>query len=245
MTGMRSGRVMRAAARGALLFAAVALIGATEPDRAADTDPAHWIWPAVASDPALRKSIIEGGYTAEELRNIRTELSILAEVTARRATAARDAERAGGRPQAAGGVSGSTGAGAAPAAATGGGQPGARGWPPYFQPDVIFHGRSFRQLEQAFGGNGYSDASIPDRTNRVVGIIAKGDRVWVTWMIEGHHGAPIFGYPGSGKPISIRETAMLRFREGRIAEIDMLGDELGLYLQAGGALRFPGVGAKP
>jgi hypothetical protein len=52
---------------------------------AADTQPASgqldphtWDWPSSASDPEVRRSIVEGQYTQEELRNIRLQLVGLA-----------------------------------------------------------------------------------------------------------------------------------------------------------------------
>jgi hypothetical protein len=41
-------------------------------------DPRAWDWPSSAQDPEVRRSIIEGGYTQEELRNIRLQLDGLA-----------------------------------------------------------------------------------------------------------------------------------------------------------------------
>jgi predicted ester cyclase len=191
---------------------AVALVFTAAPSLAApqQENPAEWQWPSVVKDDSVRQSIINGGYSQQELRNIRTELAILEGISVRRV-----APVSGGPPPA--------------GAAAGSGR-----WPPYFASDIRFSGRAMRNLEKLFGGSNEIDRGIPDRTNRVVGIIAKGDRVWITWMIEGHHTGSMFGLPPTGKALQAREISMLRFKDDKIAELDMMADELGLYIQAGG-----------
>jgi SnoaL-like polyketide cyclase len=107
-------------------------------------------------------------------------------------------------------------------------------------PGVKFKGRGFRGLEAPFGGQGYLYGSIPDRTNVIQSILAKGDRVWVDWLIKGHQGGTMFGFPPSGKALEVREIAMLRYRDGVLIEADYWGDDLGLYRQLGGQVTFPG-----
>jgi predicted ester cyclase len=187
-------------------------------------NPATWVWPEVVPDEAVRRSIVDGGYTQEELRNIKSELTILAGISARK-------QSAGGAVRA---VQGTGADGGSDAAREAGVQAGARRWPPYFDPSIRFSGRAMKNLEALFGGTGEIDRGMPDRRNRVTGIIAHKDRVWITWMVEGHHTGPMFGLSPTGRFIQAREVSMLRFRDGRITELDMLADEFGLYLQAGG-----------
>lgn len=107
-------------------------------------------------------------------------------------------------------------------------------------PGVRFKGRGFRGLEAVFGGQGYLYGSIPDRTNVIQAILAKGDRVWVDWMIKGHQRGTMFGFPPSDKVLEVREIAMLRYKDGALVEADYWGDDLGLYRQLGGQMTFPG-----
>lgn len=211
---------------------AALIIAAAE--KAAKTDPKGWDWPPAASDPAVRASILAAGNTAEERRNL---FAVLAMQSGRRwpvngATSAPPPAPAA-RPA-------SSSAEAARIATTG----NLLGAPSLFAPGGISHGRGFRGLEKFYGANGYHNDSLSDRINAVDTIIAKGDRVWVSWIIEGRHTGELFGFPGTGKPIKVRESAMIRFKDGRIVESDYLGDDLALYLQAGGTLEFPDGGFK-
>ncbi|HTK34052.1 MAG TPA: ester cyclase [Caulobacteraceae bacterium] len=109
-------------------------------------------------------------------------------------------------------------------------------------PDAIAHGRGFRGLEVFYGSNGYAggpDGSIGDRVNNVDTVIAHGDQVLISWIIEGHHTGKLFGFPGDGKPMHVRETSVQRFKDGRAVETNAIGDDLALYTQAGGKISFP------
>jgi hypothetical protein len=103
--------------------------------------------------------------------------------------------------------------------------------------DAISHGRGFRGLEVFYGSNGYGGVS--DRVNRVDTLIAHGDRVYISWVWEGRHTGKLFGFPGDGKTIHVRESSMTRFKDGKAAEIDNIGDDLAVYTQAGGKISFP------
>lgn len=104
-------------------------------------------------------------------------------------------------------------------------------------PGAVFHGRGFRGLEAFYGSNGYG--GIPDRVNHIDTVIAHGDQVMISWIFEGHHTGMLFGFPGDGKPIHVRETNITRFKDGKIVESNALGDDFALYTQAGGKVSFP------
>jgi predicted ester cyclase len=95
-------------------------------------------------------------------------------------------------------------------------------------------------LEVPFGSNGYLYGSLPDRTNRILSIIAKGDRVWVIWLFTGHQTGKMFGAPPSGKELNVREMAMVRYKNDKLIEADYWGDDFALYSQLGGKVEFPG-----
>jgi len=64
-----------------ITVAAAAPAVAAKPAVAATPAPAQtpltWTWPSSASDPQVRQSIVDGHYTQEELRNIRSQLEAL------------------------------------------------------------------------------------------------------------------------------------------------------------------------
>jgi predicted ester cyclase len=188
---------------------AQALTGPTQGDlilRAAETashtDPAKWDWPVAASDD-VRKSVIEGHYSAEELRNIFTTL----------------ARASGDRWP-------NDGTKAARASMESLNAPG-----------FVPRARGFHELEAFYGSNGYG--GISDRVNKVDTILAHGDRVFVSWIIEGHHTGTLFGFPGDGKLINVRESSITRFKDGKVLEINFIADDFALYTQAGGKVSFP------
>jgi hypothetical protein len=104
-------------------------------------------------------------------------------------------------------------------------------------PDAISHGRGFRGLEVFYGSNGYGGVS--NRVNHVDALLAHGDRVYISWVWEGQHTGKLFGFPGDGKTIHVRESSMTRFKNGKAVEIDNIGDDLAVYTQAGGKVSFP------
>ena len=57
-------------------------------------------------------------------------------------------------------------------------------------------------------------------------LIAKGDRVWLYFQMNGHHTGPWFGLPGDGQPISVHENAYLTFKDNKIIEARFEVEEL-------------------
>jgi predicted ester cyclase len=54
---------------------------------------------------------------------------------------------------------------------------------------------------------------------RVDLLLQSGDLVVSNWTLTGTHtGAPFFGVPPSGKPVTINGTAILRMRDGKVVE---------------------------
>lgn len=191
--------------------------------QAAQTDPAKWDWPAGVSAEA-RQSIIDAGYTPEERRNVFTVLVM--------ETGTRWPNSNAPAPMMAPNPNDSRPFGSAGTTAQFADNP-------LYAKDVKFGGRGFRGLEELYGSNGYLMNSFSDRKNTVTYIIAKKDRVYFVFQFEAKHTGALFGFPGSGKMLDIRETATMRFRDGQVVETDFIGDDLSLYLQAGGKLSFP------
>ena len=82
-------------------------------------------------------------------------------------------------------------------------------------------------------GPGYTGASIPDREDEILDIIAHGDRVWATWLIRGTHRGPLYGIAPTGRGVEVLEVGQWRIRDGLIAEAWFFVDELALLRQLG------------
>jgi N-ethylmaleimide reductase len=83
------------------------------------------------------------------------------------------------------------------------------------------------------GEGGYNAESIPDRVDEMLDIIAKGDRVWATWLIRGTHLGQIHGIAPTGRTVSVLEVGQWRVQDGLITEAWFHVDELGLLRQLG------------
>jgi predicted ester cyclase len=177
-------------------------------EAASHTDPAKWDWPVAASDD-VRKSIIAGNYSTEELRNIFITL----------------ARSSGDRWP----------------------NDGTKAARPSMEslnaPGFVMTTRGFHELEAFYGSNGYG--GISDRINKVDLVLAHGDRVFVSWIIEGHHTGTLFGFPGDGKLMDVRESSITRFTDGKVVDINFIADDFALYTQAGGKVSFPDKPDKP
>ena len=79
-------------------------------------------------------------------------------------------------------------------------------------------------------------AAFPDFTNHVEEIIAEGDRAFARLTYRGTHRGAVFGIAPTGRRVEYAGAAVFRFRDGKIAEVWVLGDVHGLLQQ----LRAPG-----
>lgn len=80
----------------------------------------------------------------------------------------------------------------------------------------------------------YTAASMNDRKDEVLDLIAKGNRVWVYFIMRGHHTGTFFRQPATGKPISVHENAFLTFNnDHKIEEAHFEVEELELARQIG------------
>jgi len=104
-------------------------------------------------------------------------------------------------------------------------------------PNAVFVGRGFRGLEAFYGSNGYG--GVEGRVNKVDTLIAHGDTVFISWIIDGRHTGKLFGFPGTGKQLNVRESSITRYKDGLVTYANPIGDDLALYTQAGGKISFP------
>lgn len=73
--------------------------------------------------------------------------------------------------------------------------------------------------------------ALPDRVDRIEGIVAEGDRVAMLWRLNATHTGNLFGIPPTGRKIDIYEAGFFQVIDGRIVEGWFMCDELGLLLQ--------------
>jgi steroid delta-isomerase-like uncharacterized protein len=63
--------------------------------------------------------------------------------------------------------------------------------------------------------------------------IAEGDKVATRLTLHAVHTGEFQGMPGSGKHITVRQTAIHRIRDGKIAEAWVSSDDVGMMQQLG------------
>jgi steroid delta-isomerase-like uncharacterized protein len=108
-------------------------------------------------------------------------------------------------------------------------------------PDVVFHGTTgdgeLRGIEQmkAFVA-GYRRA-FPDARSTVEDQLAEGDKVVTRWRARGTHRGELGPVPATGRQFVIEGVTIERIAGGRIAEVWVARDELGLLHQLGLAPR--------
>src|SRR5207249_1116933 len=76
--------------------------------------------------------------------------------------------------------------------------------------------------------------AFPDFSNHIEEIVSEGDRSFARLTYRGTHRGPVFGIAPTGKVVEYAGAALFWFREGRIAEVWVLGDVYGLLQQLTG-----------
>jgi steroid delta-isomerase-like uncharacterized protein len=105
-----------------------------------------------------------------------------------------------------------------------------------FTADVVIHGLAPADLEGVDAVKSFVArfrTAFPDNRSTVEDHIAEGDRVVTRWRARGTHQAPFGPVPASGRPVEIGGVTIERFAGGRIAEVWVVMDELGLMRQLG------------
>ena len=75
--------------------------------------------------------------------------------------------------------------------------------------------------------------AFPGRNDRITGMLAEGDAVWMQFNLRGTHQASFYGLPPTGRRVEMPEIGIMRVVDGRWTESWYFGDELGLLLQLG------------
>ena len=73
--------------------------------------------------------------------------------------------------------------------------------------------------------------ALPDRRDRVDGLIAEGEKVWMQFRIAGTHTGKLYGVAPTGKRLEATEVGIVRIVDGKWRDAWYFGDELGMMLQ--------------
>jgi len=93
--------------------------------------------------------------------------------------------------------------------------------------DQVYTAEQAVAIDRAFA------TAFPDLRVTVDEIVAEGDLVAVAWTAEGTQRGEFYGIPPSGRTAQWEGQDMLRFACGKIVEVWVSADALGLYMQLG------------
>jgi steroid delta-isomerase-like uncharacterized protein len=82
-------------------------------------------------------------------------------------------------------------------------------------------------------------AMFPKHHFIVDDVVVNGDKAAARWTMTAVNTAPIAGVPPTGRPITNRAVVFYRFENGRIAELWLQMDQVGVLRQIG--VQLPGV----
>ena len=102
-------------------------------------------------------------------------------------------------------------------------------------PDVLIHvnGQESRGVDAAKQLATALKTAFPDIRITHHEAIVSGDRVAIRWTSDQTHGGDYFGTPASGKRIQIEGLDLFHIRDGKIAEMWIEFDNLGILQQMG------------
>jgi steroid delta-isomerase-like uncharacterized protein len=86
-------------------------------------------------------------------------------------------------------------------------------------------------------------AAFPDARSTVEHHVADRDTVATRWRARGTHLGPLGDLPATGREFAIDGITIERFEDGRIAEVWVARDELGMMQQLGAIPAPEGAGA--
>ena len=106
-------------------------------------------------------------------------------------------------------------------------------------PDSTLHGRPGEDAPAsvAFDMIKTFYTAFPDYHHTIEDVIAEGDKVGIRILQQATHKADFQGIPASGNPIGYYQTSILRIVDGRIKDLWLLEEELGLFMQLGMELK--------
>ena len=87
--------------------------------------------------------------------------------------------------------------------------------------------------------------AFPGRNDRILGLIAEGDKVWMQFNLRGTHTQSFYGLPPTGKRCEMAEVGIATFSGDTWVEGWYLADGVGILLQLGALHMLEGLGCKP
>ncbi len=110
-------------------------------------------------------------------------------------------------------------------------------FPTLLTEDIRFRG-SLGQSALGYGEFGqyvdYIRNAFPDFKNYIKDVVTEGDKSFARLTYKGTHQGEIFGIPPTHKAIEYTGAALFHFRDGKIAEVWVLGDIYDLLRQLHG-----------
>jgi steroid delta-isomerase-like uncharacterized protein len=104
-------------------------------------------------------------------------------------------------------------------------------------PDIVFHGTTgdgeLRGIDEMKAFVAQYRRAFPDATSSVEDQLADGDKVVTRWRARGTHRGELGPVPASGREFEMDGVTIERIADGRIAEVWVARDELGLLRQLG------------
>jgi predicted ester cyclase len=105
----------------------------------------------------------------------------------------------------------------------------------YCAPGAVWHGFG----PQPLNNDGYRQAigvflnAFPDSRFPIDMVVAEGDRVAIRHQLVGAHNGEFQGVPPTGKPVVVPALATFRFAEGKVVEVWLNAELVGLLMQIG------------
>ena len=95
-------------------------------------------------------------------------------------------------------------------------------------PPAVLH-----SLEDYKKGMAVFHTAFPDLHFTVEDMVAEEDKVLANWLLRGTHLAEYQGRPSTGKAVSVTGMSLFRLEGGKIQEITVNMDRLGMWQQLG------------
>jgi steroid delta-isomerase-like uncharacterized protein len=104
-------------------------------------------------------------------------------------------------------------------------------------PDVVFHGThgdgELRGVDAMIAFVAGYRRAFPGAHSSVEDQVAEGDKVVTRWRASGTHDGELGSIPPTGRPFVMEGVTIERIAEGKLVEVWVARDELGLLSQLG------------
>jgi predicted ester cyclase len=87
--------------------------------------------------------------------------------------------------------------------------------------------------------------AFPGRNDRILGLIAEGDKVWMQFNLRGTNTQSFYGLPPTGRRCEMAEVGIATFSGDQWVEGWYLADGVGILLQLDALRLLAGLGCKP